>query len=243
MSESSRTEVDATDYFGHQKKKLGLADRRPVIRKASDLVGPGINANATRITNFNDLLATYNGFFAADAGALVAPNSTDQFSGITVSDAELGGTQVFSSLSTGITYRRVFTRSPLDASSVLWGAWAETEMEDRIEALEAVNADARLDTLEARPYHPLYTGMMTFFGTSLSHGNTISGTDTFPVTFPSAPVAWGIRAGFVTGASNIIVAAVDSVTTTGLRVVLMNAGPSVATFTDLPIRWFAQMPN
>lgn len=119
-----RTEVNAGDYFAHQQKQLRMADRRPVIRKASDLVGPGISANSVRVTNFNDLLATYNGFFSADVGAANAPNDTDMFAGTVVSDAALGGVQTFTSLQSTVTYRRVFTRSLLDPSAIFWGAWA-----------------------------------------------------------------------------------------------------------------------
>jgi len=68
-----RIETDAQDYFGHQKKQLTLADRRPVIRKASDLVGPGLDYNATRLDDFNDLLGRYNGYYAATAGVRNAP--------------------------------------------------------------------------------------------------------------------------------------------------------------------------
>jgi hypothetical protein len=119
-----RTEVNAGDYLGHQKKKLDIADRRPVIRKASDLVGPGIAASAVRITNYNDLLATYNGFFSSDVGALHAPNDSDAFVGTTSSDSVLGGVQTYTSLATATTYTRIFTRSPLDPSSIFWGAWS-----------------------------------------------------------------------------------------------------------------------
>lgn len=37
MGSNWRTEVDAEDYFGHQKKKLDIADRRPLIRRGSGL--------------------------------------------------------------------------------------------------------------------------------------------------------------------------------------------------------------
>jgi hypothetical protein len=118
-----RTEVDAGDYFGHQQKKLAMADRRPVIRKASDLVGPGIGATAVRLTNFNDLLATYNGYYSADVGASSAPNITDAFVGFVSSDAELGGVQQFTSLADGKLWQRVFTRNPSDSSAIYWGSW------------------------------------------------------------------------------------------------------------------------
>ena len=54
------TGVDAGDYFLRQKKQGELADRRPVIRRASDLVGPGIAATAVRITDFDNVLAMWS---------------------------------------------------------------------------------------------------------------------------------------------------------------------------------------
>lgn len=127
MSQNWRTEVDAQDYFGHQKKQLNLADRRPVIRRPSDLVGPGINIHATRITNFNDPLVTFNGFFSAAPAATNAPTNTGAYIGWVSSDAELGGIQLFTNLNNGTTYRRTFTRNALDPdshSALIWGAWA-----------------------------------------------------------------------------------------------------------------------
>lgn len=118
-----RTEVNAPDYFGHQKKQAAIENRRPVIRKASDLVGPGINANAVRITDFNDTLATYDGFFAADLGALNPPNNVEAFIGTVSSDAGLGGIQSFTGLTSGTYYQRVFVRNPSDAATIYWGEW------------------------------------------------------------------------------------------------------------------------
>ena len=118
-----RIETDAEDYFRSQKKQLQVADRRPVIRRASDLVGPGIAATAVRITDFNDLLATYNGFFSSAAGAVNAPTPGEPYAGTVTSDAELGGVQMFTNLSTGVVYRRVFNRNPYDASTLYWGTW------------------------------------------------------------------------------------------------------------------------
>lgn len=127
-----RPEVDAADYFGNQRKQLQVADRRPVIRKASDLVGPGIGASATRITDFNDLLATYNGYYSALAGARNAPNSREAFVGHTVMDDTLGGRQVFTGMSSRSEYARTFIRNPGDAEVILWGDWATTDEAMRI---------------------------------------------------------------------------------------------------------------
>lgn len=113
----------AEDYFGHQKKQVQFADRRPVIRRASDFVGPGIAASAVRLTDYNDLLATYNGFYASAPGAFNAPGADDAFVGTVSSDAELGGVQIFTNLATEARYQRVFRRNPSDAATIYWGAW------------------------------------------------------------------------------------------------------------------------
>lgn len=121
--DSSRPETDAGDYFGNQKKKLDLADRRPVIRKASDLVGPGIAGAAVRITDFNDVLATFNGYYSAAADAANAPNDTGEFVGFVTMDSEYGGRQVFTDLEDGSDYTRVFRRAPADPETITWGPW------------------------------------------------------------------------------------------------------------------------
>jgi hypothetical protein len=120
-----REDVDAETYFGHQQKQVTLADRRPVIRTASDLVGPGIDSNTVRITDFNDLLATFNGYFSSEPGANAAPNATDSFVGVVISDAEMGGRQEFTGLTSGIEYSRTFKRSPVDPEALAWTPWTE----------------------------------------------------------------------------------------------------------------------
>src|SRR6478752_2320563 len=90
-----REDTNAETYFGHQQKQVNLADRRPVIRTASDLVGPGIDSNTVRITDYNDLLATFNGYYSSLAGAASAPNATEDFVGVVISDSALGGRQEF----------------------------------------------------------------------------------------------------------------------------------------------------
>lgn len=127
MTQNWRIETDAYDYFSHRKKAADLADRRPVIRKAADLVGPGIDANAVRITDFNDQLARYNGYFSAKPDAINGPTSAATIEvgwvGLVSSDAALGGVQVFTDLATGARYQRVFRRSEFDPTYVLWGDW------------------------------------------------------------------------------------------------------------------------
>lgn len=130
-----RVTTDAQTYFGGQKKQASISDRRPVIRKASDLVGPGIAAQAVPITDFNDLLATYNGMFSAVIGSFGAPNDDEAFVGMTVADGELGGFQIFTGMGNpdsglGHTYRRRFTRNPSDHESIYWESWVNETKSD-----------------------------------------------------------------------------------------------------------------
>lgn len=136
-----RTDVDAGDYFLHQKKQLSVADRRPVIRRSSDLVGPGIGATTVRLDDFNDLLATFNGYYSSEAGAANAPTADEVFVGYVVSDAEFGGQQAFTGLDTGIEYVRRFVRSPIDPEALAWGAWTS-----RVRVISAVQGYAEHDT-------------------------------------------------------------------------------------------------
>lgn len=132
MTNDWRIETDAEDYFQNQKKTLSVADRRPVIRKASDLVGPGIDAQAVGITDMNAEIATFNGFFSINAlisAAIPNPVATQhvpepgQFVVVVTSDDEMGGSQTATSLSTGEVWTRVFLRHPASPSTILYQSW------------------------------------------------------------------------------------------------------------------------
>lgn len=127
MTEDWRIQTTGEDYLRAQQKRVATEQRRPVIRKASDLVGPGIGSAAVMITDYNDILATFNGYYSSEAGALYAPNSTDQFIGTVVMSDTLGGVQTFTSLTTGVEYTRTFLRSPGDESDISFGVWHSVE--------------------------------------------------------------------------------------------------------------------
>lgn len=117
------TETDSAIFFGNQKKRQAIEARRPVLRKASDLVGPGIAGAAVRVTNWNDTLALFNGYFSSLPGAQAAPNSVENFTGFTVMDTDIGGIQTLTGMASGAEYKRIFTRNPSDPSSVAFGLW------------------------------------------------------------------------------------------------------------------------
>ena len=138
MSKNWRPEVDAGDYFGHRQREFDIADRRPVARKPSDLagMGPGVNAEAVRIVDFNDRLAQYDGYFSS-ARSLNGPRpeesgpdtgyDTNLYVGQVTVDASLGGLQEFTDLATGLVWRRTFVRAPLDETFLTWGEWIAPE--------------------------------------------------------------------------------------------------------------------
>jgi microcystin-dependent protein len=124
MSEQDwRITTDSDDYFQGQKKQGQNNNRRPQITKAADLVGPGIGLYCTRITDFDNLLATFNGYFSADVAAANAPNDTSQFVGQVVSDEVIGGTQIFTDMVDGVEYRRLFRRAPEAPDYLTWTEW------------------------------------------------------------------------------------------------------------------------
>lgn len=172
MSNDWRIDVTAVDYLTGQNKKVATEERRPTIRKASDLVGPGIASTAVRITDFNDLLATFNGYYSAAAGADYAPNTTDSFIGSVIADDLLGGVQTFTSLETGVQYDRTFLRSPGDEASIAWGLWRSP-----VDALPTVYSETAL-VASSQTVSDLPTGTTNGFVMSMPK-LTVTDPDTF----------------------------------------------------------------
>lgn len=176
-----RTETNGADYFGNQKKRAELADRRPVPRKPSDIgLGPGISANAVRITDFNDTLATYDGFFSAGAGALNAPTVDDEFVGSVTSDSTLGGVQLFTALATEILYKRVFQRNPADPSTIYWGDWLNLGTGTVGGVVDSIIAGAGIDVDSTDPANPIVSTLITTKG-DLLVGDGVDSAVRFPV--------------------------------------------------------------
>lgn len=127
MSENNwRIPTDAGDYFSNQKKTLQNESRRPVVRRASDLVGPAINKFTARVADYNSALVAVNGFVSSLPGALNAPPETlgsGTFVGTISTDAERGGTQDLTELGTGIKWSRQFSRNPTDPDLLIFTSW------------------------------------------------------------------------------------------------------------------------
>lgn len=83
------------------------------------------------------------------------------------------------------------------------------------------------------------TEVELFSASGLGSGNAISINVLFPEAFEEIPTVWANLAGFVTGSGFARVRQCDNITLTGFRLAVSNLGPSAATFTDLPVRWWA----
>lgn len=195
MSENWRARVNAFDHFSQQQRRSDIEKRRPVPRRATDLgLGPGISASAVLVTNWNDLLAQYDGYFSSAVGAFGAPNDTEAFVGLTINDSTLGGVQQATGLVSGNHYRRVFRRNPSDSRSVSFAAWEWTNKPaaapPTVESFSEANSsiivgvgDWRLDTwnLEREGRHAMIRATFTYRGITLSqtavdHTNRQMGT-------------------------------------------------------------------
>lgn len=96
MSQNWAIPQTAEEYFSQQAKRQGQEERRPQIRKASDLLGPGVAAFAVEIDDFSGDIAAFNGFFIAPPGAANSPDNTKWWIGQTIATQADGGTQMFS---------------------------------------------------------------------------------------------------------------------------------------------------
>lgn len=91
--------TNAQEFFSQQNRRLGQEERRPSVRKASDLLGPGIAPYAVPLTDFNSDMAAFNGFFIAEPSAPDlngGPDNTKWWIGQTIADQFNGGWQMFS---------------------------------------------------------------------------------------------------------------------------------------------------
>lgn len=63
----------ADDWFRQTSKRLNRMERMSAPTSAADLLGPGMSSQAVQIIDWNDEIATFNGFFYTLAGAYNTP--------------------------------------------------------------------------------------------------------------------------------------------------------------------------
>lgn len=88
---SGRQPLTFGDWQGDIEKRALNAERRPQIRNASDLLGPGIAPNAVQLSDWDDEATAFNGLFYSEPGALHGPDNTSYWMGVVqVTEAGFG---------------------------------------------------------------------------------------------------------------------------------------------------------
>lgn len=88
--------TNAEEFFSHQNRRIGQEERRPQVRRASDILGPGIAPFAVPVDDMDGDTAAFNGFWIVQPGAANTPDSTKWWVGQTIADQFNGGVQTLS---------------------------------------------------------------------------------------------------------------------------------------------------
>lgn len=81
-----RTLITTEDWMRDMEKRTLHDYRRPQIRTASDLMGPGLGPRAIELRDWNDEATTFNGFFYSTPGAQNTPDTTRYWMGYVVAN-------------------------------------------------------------------------------------------------------------------------------------------------------------
>lgn len=76
-----RQALTFNDWQHDLEKRQLSQERRPVIRSAADLMGPGLGPTAVQLVDWNDDATAFNGLYFSEPGALNGPDSTSYWMG------------------------------------------------------------------------------------------------------------------------------------------------------------------
>jgi hypothetical protein len=111
------------------EKRTMHEERRPSIRTAADLMGPGLGPQSVQVLDWNDDITTFNGFFYSEPQAANSPDGTRYWMGYTDANADGYGYQrVYeyrnpSDPTKVASYARIFATVP--GSSRTFGSWID----------------------------------------------------------------------------------------------------------------------
>ena len=88
---SWRTNITFTDWMRDIEKRILNEERRPIIRAASDLMGPGAGPYAIQTVDWNADETTFNGWFYSEPGAQNTPDYSLYWIGTTEGIADGNG--------------------------------------------------------------------------------------------------------------------------------------------------------
>ena len=86
-------DIDANDWMRSLEKRVLHEERRPSIRSAQDLLGPGFAPYAVQTSDWNGDAAARQGFWWSAPGALNSPDGTKTWMGETIVNADGSGIQ------------------------------------------------------------------------------------------------------------------------------------------------------
>jgi hypothetical protein len=116
------------DFEGWAKetgRRLGTLDRRPSPRTAQDLLGQGFGPTATLIQDWNDPVASFNGYYySVENLSLNSPDSGEAWVGIVVAETDnVAGIQEVWTSHSGSPPRRFTRRWSTTGSAVTFTDW------------------------------------------------------------------------------------------------------------------------
>lgn len=92
-SNTWRTPLTGEDWMREVEKRILHEERRPMVRTASDLLGPGIAPFSILINDWNDSQTSFNGYFHSEPNALNTPDSSKYWMGTSQATEEGFGIQ------------------------------------------------------------------------------------------------------------------------------------------------------
>lgn len=113
-----------SDWMRQKEKETAHSERRPQVRHAADIMGPGIAPRAVEIRDWNAEETSFNGFFYSLPGSINSPNDAESWAGQVIADPEGYGVQMVwnhRAVAPIVNYRRRF--SP-NGDGRIFGTWA-----------------------------------------------------------------------------------------------------------------------
>lgn len=124
--QSGRVNLTLDDWMRDIETRILHEERRPQIRNAADIMGPGLGPKTMQLVDWNDDATTFNGFFWSDVNSRNSPDANKQWMGYNLVNADGSGYQrVYEFKGQGddttmVTYVR---RSLGSGASRTWGPW------------------------------------------------------------------------------------------------------------------------
>lgn len=93
MPNGHRIVQSMDDWMRSTEKRLGHEERRPIVRRASDLLGPGFAPYAVHTVNWNSEETQFNGLFYSETGAENTPDNSMTWIGTVIATRDGRGVQ------------------------------------------------------------------------------------------------------------------------------------------------------